>query len=102
MVIINGLQSIQSADKPIHSADRPRTVVEPRRISVLRLIPAVRDWLAGGGANKRPARPTRMSGLEPALAARGSNILRSLQKADPAYAAGTQKRGVILVRLKKY
>jgi zinc/manganese transport system substrate-binding protein len=104
LVIINGLQLESWLDKPIHSAERPTTVVEAAAGLSFELIPA-RSGLAGAraGAQQTPGAPNPHIWLDPRLAAHAvSNILQALQKADPAHAAGYAKNAdTYLARLKK-
>src|SRR5260370_28024137 len=104
LVIINGLQLESWLDKPIHSAERPTTVVEAAAGLGSELIP-VRSGLAGAraGAQQTPGAPNPHIWLDPRLAAQAvSNVLQALQKADPANAAGYAKNAEsYLARLKK-
>jgi zinc transport system substrate-binding protein len=104
VVIINGLQLESWLDKPIHSAERPKTVVEAAAGLGSELIPA-RRGLAGAraGTQQTPGAPNPHVWLDPRLAAHAvSNILQALQKADPGNAAGYAKNAEsYLARLKK-
>jgi zinc/manganese transport system substrate-binding protein len=104
LVIINGLQLESWLDKPIHSAERPKIVVEAAAGLSSELIPA-RSGLAGAraGAQQTPGASNPHIWLDPRLAARAvSNILQALQKADPANATGYAKNAEsYLARLKK-
>ena len=104
VVIINGLQLESWLDKPIHSTEQPKTVVEAAAGLSSELIP-LRLGLVGArtGRQETPGASNPHIWLDPRLAACAvSNILQALQKADPAHAAGYAKNAEsYLARLNK-
>ncbi|HEX4644483.1 MAG TPA: zinc ABC transporter substrate-binding protein, partial [Verrucomicrobiae bacterium] len=105
LVIVNGLGLESWLDKPIHSTDAPKIVVEAAaNLSSSELI-HFRPGLAGAreGGKETSGAFNPHIWLDPRLAGHSvSNILQALQKADPVHASGYEANAQrYLGRLKK-